>query len=120
MIFFSELEKCIFGKKSEGVIHHDGNFDGTKTHFVMETGLRISFAAAAVIKLSGDSALLIILVHLPYSRPYEVSLDGMERLIDSVFRSSHRRFIQMNTLFLFGSWEMSTFVNWLEPNAQLQ
>ena len=92
-----------FWQKPEGAILHDGNFDGSKTHFVMETGLRIYFAAAAVIQLSGDSALLIILVHLPYSRPYEVSLDGMERLIDSVFRSSHKRFIQKNTLTLFGS-----------------
>ena len=33
------------------------------------------FAAAAVIQLSGDSALLVILVYLPYPSPYEVSFE---------------------------------------------
>ena len=43
------------------------------------------FAAAAVIQLSGDSALLIILINLPYPSPYEISYDVMERLSDSIF-----------------------------------
>ena len=45
------------------------------------------FAAAAVIQLSGDSDLLIVLVYLPYPSPYEVSFDVMERSIDSIFSS---------------------------------
>ena len=47
----------------------------------------VDFAAVAVIQLSGDSALLIILVYLPYPSPYEVSFDVMERLIDPIFSS---------------------------------
>ena len=45
------------------------------------------FAAAAVIQLSGDSALFVILVYLPYPSLYEVSFDDMERSIDSIFFS---------------------------------
>ena len=45
------------------------------------------FAAAAVIQLSGDSAILIIFVYLPSPSSYEVSVDDMEPLIDPIFDS---------------------------------
>ena len=67
------------------------------------------FAAAAVIQLSGDSTLLIILVHLLYPSHYEVSFDVMERLIDSIFSSFREQTLELNTLTLFGSSEISTF-----------
>ena len=63
-----------------------------------------NIAAAAVIQLSGDSALLINLVYLTFSSSYEISFDVMERLIDSIssfFFKKNR--LQLNNLTLFGS-----------------
>ena len=58
---------------------------------------------AAAIQHSGDSALLISLVYLPYPSPYEVSFDVMERLKDSIFSSFQKNSLLLNTLTLFGS-----------------
>ena len=49
------------------------------------------------------AAAAIILVYLPYTSPYEVSFDVMERLIDSIFSSFQKNSLQLNALTLFGS-----------------
>ena len=40
-------------------------------------------AVAVGLQLSGNSALLVILVYLPYPSPYEVSMNDLERFFDA-------------------------------------
>ena len=75
----------------------------TKCNILAEEFNSDDFDSAAAIQQSGDSALLISLVYLPYRSPYEVSFDVMERLKDSIFNAFLKNSLLLNTLTLFGS-----------------
>ena len=43
---------------------------------------QIDFAVAVGLQLSGNTALLVILVYLPYPSPYEVSINDLEHFFE--------------------------------------
>ena len=72
---------------------------------------QIDFAVAVGLQLSGNTALLVILVYLPYPSPYEVSINDLEHFFDIASRSFKLKYPSnqySHSLCVLGDFNMSS------------